>query len=82
MKGENMAIRWNYSDTWAKGIFTLKNQAPEINKRNAVDSTLRGILSLNPFGTTVKMPKKLASDEFMTFKYPKMNLIDNILKNL
>lgn len=77
-----MSIRWNYSDTWSRGILALRNQTPKVSKRGALDSTLRGILSLNPFGCSIKMPKKLASDEFMTFKYPNIKLIDKILKNL
>lgn len=77
-----MSIRWNYSDTWSRGIFALKKQTPKVSKRGAVDSTLRGILSLNPFGGSVKMSKNLTTDEFMTFKYPNIKLIDKVLKNL
>lgn len=77
-----MKIGWNYSDTWARGIFALKNQAKKTKKNDTVNSTLKGILMLNPFGNSTKMPKKLPSDEFMSFKYPKIKLIDKILKNL
>ena len=76
-----MKIRWNYSDTWVRGIFALKKSKPQ-PENDAVTSTLKGILSLNPFGKSVKLPKKLPSDEFMTFKYPKRKLLDEILKNL
>ena len=77
-----MKIGWNYSDTWARGLFALKSQTKKAQKTDAVSSTLKGILSLNPFGNSTKMPKKLPSDEFMSFKYPKIKLIDEILKNL
>ena len=76
-----MKIGWNYSDTWARGIFALKKPKSQ-PKNDAVNSTLKGIFSLNPFGNSTKMPKKLPSDEFMSFKYPKIKLIDEILKNL
>lgn len=65
-----MKIRWNYSETWARGIFALK-QPKHQPKSDAVNSTLKGILSLNLFGKPLKLPKRLSSDEFMTFKYPK-----------
>lgn len=77
-----MKIGWNYSDTWARGFFALKSQTKKAQKTDAVSSTLKGILSLNPFGNSAKMPKKLPSDEFMSFKYPEIKLIDKILKNL
>ncbi len=76
-----MKIGWNYSDTWARGIFALKKPKSQ-PKNDAVNSTLKGIFTLNLFGTSQKLPKKLPSEDFMTFKYPKMNLIDKILKNL
>lgn len=77
-----MKIGWNYSDTWTRGISALKNQTKKTKKTDAVSSTLKGILSLNPFGNLPQMPKKLPSDEFMSFKYPKRKLLDEILKNL
>lgn len=78
-----MKIRWNYSDTWAKGIFALKKQQPaKTPKTDAIRSTLDGILSLNVFGRSIKFPKRLHSDEFMNFKYPEEKLIDKILRNL
>lgn len=77
-----MKIGWNYSDTWARGIFALKSKTKKVQRTDAVSSTLKGLLSLNPFGNSPKMPKKFPSDEFMTFKYPKRKLLDEILKNL
>lgn len=68
-----MKIRWNYSDNWTRGIFTLRH-ARHQQKNDSVNSTLKGILTLNPFGTSAKIPKKLASEEFMTFRYPKSKL--------
>lgn len=76
-----MRIRWNLSDTWARGIFALKQPKTQ-PKCDAVNSTLKSILSLNPFGKSLKLPKRLSSDEFMTFKYPKRKLLDQILKHL
>jgi len=76
-----MKIRWNYNDSWARSIFALKRSKPK-QKSDAVNSTLQGLLSLNPFGKSFKLPKSLESDEFMTFKYPKRKLLDEILKNL
>lgn len=77
-----MKIGWNYSDKWVRGIFVLKDKTQKVQRIDAVTSTMKGVLSLNPFGKFVKMPKKLQSDEFMTFKYPKRKLLDEILKNL
>lgn len=77
-----MKIGWNYSDTWARGFFALKSKTKKTQRTDAASSTLKGIFSLNPFGNLPKMPKKLPSDEFMSFKYPKIKLIDKILKNL
>ena len=76
-----MRIRWNFSETWARGIFAIKQ--PKIQpQKGAINSALKGILTLNPFGKSVKLPKSLPSDEFMTFKYPKRKLLDQILKHL
>ncbi len=77
-----MKIGWNYSDKWVRGFFALKSKTKKTQRTDAVSSTLKGILSLNPFRNLPKMPKKLPSDEFMSFKYPKIKLIDKILKNL
>ncbi len=76
-----MKIIWKQSDTWARGVFAHKtNRSTKIS--GAIDSFSNAISTFNPFGNTVKLPKKLPSDEFLTFKYPKKNLIDKILKNL
>ncbi len=79
-----MKIIWNYSDIWAKGIFARNSRIKSnTNKQNSiVRSTVQGILTLNPFGTKVKLPKKLDSEKFMTFRYPRRNLLDIILKKL
>ena len=77
-----MKIIWNYSDTWARGLFACKSNQPKMKKSSVLDSFSNALSTLTPFGNSIKLPKKLPSDEFMTFKYPKMNLIDKIIKNI
>ena len=73
---------WQYSDKWGVGVKPQKNHSYDMVK-DAIESTKKGILTLNPFGTKVKMPKfNLPSDEFITYKKPVPSLLSRIFKNL
>ena len=74
---------WQYSEKWGIGVKPQKIRSSNEMTNGAVESVKKGILTLNPFGTKVKMPKlNLPSDEFITYKKPLPSRLSKILKNL
>ena len=74
---------WVYSDKWGGGIEPKKIRSSADMINGAIDSTKKGILTLNPFGTKITMPKlNLPSDEFITYKKPIPSMLSKLLKNL
>ena len=74
---------WQYSEKWGTGRYNQKMRSSADMVSGAIESTKKGILTLNPFGTKVKMPKlNLPSDEFLTYKRPMPSRLSKILKNL
>ena len=72
---------WIYSDKWGIGVQPQKSNTI---LGSASDSIQRGILTLNPFGSKVRMPKlNLPSDEFIKYEKPVLPaVLKKILKNL
>ena len=72
---------WIYSDKWGIGVQPQKSHTIQ---GSALDSMQRGILTLNPFGSKVRVPKlNLPSDEFIKYEKPVLPaLLKKILKNL
>jgi hypothetical protein len=77
-----MKMIWNYSDTWARGIFAYKTNQSKLKNSNVIDSFNNALSTFNPFGNSLKLPKKLPSDEFITYKKPISSLLSRFLKNL
>ena len=74
---------WQYSENWGVGIKPQKIRSSADMLSSAAESTKRGILTLNPFGTKISVPKlNLPSDEFITYKRPISDKLSKILKNL
>lgn len=75
---------WNYSDKWGINVQPKKIRSSVNTTDSVIEATKKGILTLNPFGTKIKMPKlNLPSDEFVTYKKPLLPaVLKKILKNL
>ena len=77
----NLKKVWRYSEKWNIGVKPQKVRSTANMASGAIESTKKGVLTLNPFGTNVKMPKlNLPSDEFITYSYgaPLQKLLKNI----
>ena len=74
---------WQYSEKWGTGVYNQNVRSSADILSGAIESTKKGILTLNPFGTKIRMPKlNLPSDEFITYKRPMPSKLSKILKNL
>lgn len=79
----NVKRIWQYSDKWSLGLKPQKVHSSSDMINGAIEATKKGILTLNPFGTKITMPKlNLPSDEFITYNKPVPSLLSKILKNL
>lgn len=74
---------WQYSEKWGVGIQPKKIRSSSDMIDGALESTRKGILTINPFGAKVKMPKlNLPSDEYIMYKKSLPSKLSKILKNL